>query len=78
MAIISLTIPNDKVARIVDAICARYGYQELINGVANTQTKSQFTKEWMIKQLKNAVKEHEQATANATIKTDVDTNLNIT
>lgn len=82
MATISFTIPNAQVARITEAISVRYGYQATIDGMPNPQSKQEFTKAWLITQLKNAVKEHESATAVATAAAnaslDVDNNINIT
>ncbi len=83
MATITLTIPNAVASRITDAISAKYGYSAtLMNGTPNPQTKADFTKAWLITQLKNAVKEHEQNTAAAVASTnaanDVDNNISIT
>lgn len=82
MATITLTIPNAAATRIVEAISVRYGYQATIDGAPNPQTKADFTKAWLITQLKSAVKEHEQNTAAALAATnaanDVDNNISIT
>lgn len=82
MATISFTIPNAQASRVVDAIATRYGYQSTINDLPNPQTKQEFTKQWLITQLRNAVREHESATAAALAANnaalDVDNNISIT
>lgn len=82
MATIVLTLAAPVATRIVTAITARYGYQATINGSPNPITPAEFTRLWIITQLKAAVREHESNTAAATAAanagTDVDTNIVIT
>lgn len=82
MATLTLTIPNPIAARVQTAICTKYGYQATIDGLPNPQTQADFVKEWLIKQLKAAVKEHESNTAASAASIaaglDVDTNITIT
>jgi hypothetical protein len=58
---ITLTIPDEQAARVMNALCVRYGYQETIadpNGgdvlqyIPNPQTKAQFAREQIISFLK--------------------------
>ena len=56
MAQVTLTIANADVDRVLNALG---GYQDLIDGQPNPQTKSQFAQEKIITWLKNRVKNHE-------------------
>lgn len=80
MATITLNIPNPVATRVMDAICTKFGYTGFVNGVA--QTKPEFVKAWIIRDLMNAVKEQEANTAAAMAAanavTDADTNIVIT
>ncbi len=84
MASITLTIPNAIASRVTDAICNSNGYTAILSetGLPNPQTKVEFVKAWLGKQLKDAVKKYEAQTAsnNAFLNasTDAETNINIT
>lgn len=62
MATISLIIPNDKVARIQEAICTRYRYTGL-KPDGTSQTKAEFVKAWIIKTTLESVREYEREVA---------------
>lgn len=70
---ITLTIPDDKVARVINGMCGNFGYQPIINtldensipvSTPNPETKADFAKRMMYKMIKDAVKSWE-ATTNA-------------
>lgn len=58
---ITLTIPDDKITKVVNAICEKCHYEAktLINGVlvTNPETKAQFAKRMIIKQIIDVVEE---------------------
>lgn len=54
MAQITINIPDAVVSRVLDAMAARHGWT-----AESGQTKAQFVKSVIIKQLKDAVKSHE-------------------
>jgi hypothetical protein len=62
---IILTIPDEQAPRVVNALCAKYGYQESIlnpeTGImeSNPQTKVQFAKHAVINLLKRVTREVE-------------------
>jgi hypothetical protein len=65
---ITLTIPDEQAARVMNALCVRYGYQETIadpNGgdvlqyIPNPQTKAQFARAQIILFLKQVTTEVE-------------------
>jgi hypothetical protein len=55
MAQISITIPDNQIQRIIDAVSAYYLYQATIGGVSNPETKAQFTKRMVVEYLKGIV-----------------------
>ena len=65
---VTLTIPNDKAALIVDAFCELGNYQDEIDviddvtkeisQIPNPETKAQFTKRQIIGLIKKTVKRH--------------------
>lgn len=63
MANITFTIPDDKVAAVVDAFCAQEGYQAMIweNDVQipNPETKNQFARRTLKQIMKNAYVNHQ-------------------
>lgn len=86
MAVISLTIPNDKIDRITTAFCAEYGYQETITNPdgttsPNPETKAAFTKRMVIQHVRQVTSNFEAniaaGTARKTVETDV-SGINIT
>jgi hypothetical protein len=80
MAIISITIPDAALNRVITAICAQNNYQDIILGPAfteipNPETKAAFAKRMIINVVKDQVKSYEvrQAglTAAATVETEI-------
>lgn len=74
MATVSITIPNNEVERIENAFAAAYGYQETIQDVNNPEvltpnptTKTQFTRQQIIRYIKNVVRDQEKRQAEAQI-----------
>ncbi len=85
MATITLTIlPAALATRVTDAICNGNGYTAIIaeTGLPNPQTKAEFVKAWLGRQLKDAVKKYEAQTASnnafVSASTDAETNITIT
>ena len=77
---ITLTIPDTKAPRVVNAICANYGYQTDVPLVPanpdtpeatmpNPETKAQFTKKQVINFLKEHVIAYEANQASETART---------
>lgn len=73
---ITLTIPDNQVARVINALCVRYGYQEMVidpNGgdiiqyIQNPQTKAQFARQSIINYLKQITSEIETEEARRAI-----------
>lgn len=82
MAQIILTIPNDKLTEVIDAICLADGYGlDIPIGFENPETKTQFArrviKEEVLKKIRSALRKQREAAYIATIESDV-TNFNIT
>lgn len=86
MASINLTIPNDKIQRIITAFTSEYGYQATVtdaegNVTANPETEAAFTKRMVVEHVKQVTKTYEgnlaAGTARKTVETDVAT-INIT
>lgn len=64
MAEVKITIPDDKVARVRDAICGQFGYaEELPGGTPNPVSKNQFVKNVIKAFIKDAVIKYEAAKA---------------
>lgn len=82
MATITLTIPNGVTNRVLDAISTKYGYTGFLANGTTPQTKAEFVKAWIVRQIMTAVKEQEANTAAATAASnanaDADTNIVIT
>lgn len=70
MADITLSVPPAVTNRVLDAISTRYGYNPAVDG-----TKAAFVKKWIIKQVMDAVREHEVNTAAATAATTAGTSV---
>lgn len=69
--VLSFTVNN--LNRTVDALCSNFGYQDIINGQPNPQTKNAFAKQQLIQWIKQRVHNYELATAQATVTVvDVD------
>lgn len=60
MAQITITIANSDVDRVLDALG---GYNTLIDGLPNPQTKSEFAKENIVSWLKQKVRSYESRQA---------------
>lgn len=59
-----ITIPDDKAARVIDAMAAHFGYQErLPDGTPNQQTKPQFARDSVKAWIKETVRAHEEQVA---------------
>lgn len=63
MAVISLTIPDNQIQRIMTAVCGNNGYSATLpNGDPNPQTQAQFTKattaEWLKAQVRTWEERH--------------------
>lgn len=63
MATLSITIPDNQVARVNDAIAALFNYQTTINGSPNPETKAQFSRRMIIENLKRLVAQGESVVA---------------
>jgi hypothetical protein len=59
MAVISITISDAELPRVINAVCSQYNYQATVNGSPNPETKAQFAKRMMIVWLKDNVKADE-------------------
>lgn len=65
--VITLTIPDAEMARVVNAICTQHDYEPIINGAPNPETKGQFAKRMVIQQIKHWVQFVETKAARETI-----------
>ena len=63
MATITITIPDSVVARVVDALGTHYGYQAIIDGAPNPETKARFVQRMIRTHIKNIVREQEASVA---------------
>lgn len=72
MATISLTVSAADLTRAVDALSTRWGYQPVIDGSPNPQTKGEFVRLKIGQWVKSEVHAHELGTAQAAVSiTDV-------
>lgn len=86
MANITLTIPDDKIQRIITAFTKEFGYQDNITNEdgttsPNPETKAQFTKRMVIEYIKQTTRNYEAniAAGAARVSTNADVNsINIT
>lgn len=60
MALVSITIPDAQVTRVVNAICDAYGYV-----AGQGVSKAEFARQALVQHVKNIVVGQEQATADA-------------
>lgn len=75
----SLTVPTitididnaGNLTRAVDATCAKFNYQTLINGVANPETRNQFAKRMVALTVKGWIAEYEGELAAITARAAV-------
>ena len=65
MATISITIPDNQLARVVEGIALACGYQETIDGQPNPQTKNQFARARVAQWVKDTVRRAELRAAEA-------------
>lgn len=72
MAVISLTIPDVQLPRVLAALSTRGGYSATLpNGQPNPQTQAQFAKAQIILYVKEIVKQEEAKAAAAVNDIDV-------
>lgn len=72
MPTISLTLSSTDLTRAVDALGTRWGYQPVIDGVANPQSEGEFVRQRIAQWIKSEVHAHELGTAQAAVTvTDV-------
>lgn len=76
MATVSIDIPNGSLSRVTTAYASVYGYQAIINGSPNPQTIGEFTRQQIIRQVKDIVKQFEGPPAISAAATTLDTNVN--
>ena len=79
MAQITITIPNNKLNRVVDAIAIIHGYKGKTAELSSKPSKQQFAKQQLVEWIKECVKqvEYDKAAMRQEIEQDADT-LNIT
>lgn len=63
MATITISIPASITTRVIDGVSGQYGYQTLINGEANPETKTQFATRMARTWVKESVKAYEATLA---------------
>jgi hypothetical protein len=64
MAEIKYTIPNNKIAKVVDAFAEEFEYQvTLTDGSNNPETKAQFTKRMILNYIMSVVKKRAEIEA---------------
>lgn len=59
MASITLTIPDAVMVRVRDGFCYQQGYQDMIDGIENPETKTKFMKRMLAEHIKQQVKAYE-------------------
>jgi len=82
-----LTIPDAQATRILAAYCGQYGYKETVEGppdvdgnpttIPNPQTRLQFMKEQILKNIKRAVVEYEAVEAQRAAMAASTTDINL-
>lgn len=70
--VITLTVPDADMPRVVDAICITHDYVDTINGLPNPETRGQFAKRMLIQMIKIWVRDAELRAARQTISTSAD------
>lgn len=82
MANITLTIPDAQINRVLNALATKFGYTGFLSDGVTPQTKAQFAKAWIIKDIIAAVKDQEGNTLATTAinnnSSDIDSNIPIT
>ena len=79
MAVITFTIPDAVVQRVLDAYATTFSYSPiLMDGTTNPETKAAFTKRMITNQIKGIVKASEGGAANTTAQNNVETQIPIT
>jgi len=81
LATITLTIPNDKIDRIVTAFCGEFGYQDTItneDGTTSTNpvSKNAFTKQKVVEYVKQVTRNYEANISAAQARVIVDSDVN--
>lgn len=71
MANITVTIPDDKIQRIIDAFAAEFGWT-----TESGLTKAQFTKQQVIEYIKQVTRNYEANLAASTARNTVNTDVN--
>lgn len=66
MATLSIDIPASAVTRVTDAFVSVYGYRAALDG-----TVTEFTRQQIIKFIKDTVRQYESAAANASLISNV-------
>jgi hypothetical protein len=69
MATFSFNVSIDALAEIIDAICELDGYQALINGEANPESRNAFARRMLIEDLKRRVMMYRQRVALSLVST---------
>lgn len=78
MAQIIINIPNDKLSRVIDALCSLHGYRAtLLDGTANPETKQQFAKRKIIEKIKDDVRSIELSSSYATSQQTINDSVNL-
>jgi hypothetical protein len=81
MAEIKITIPDALLPRVINGLAAFYGYQVIIDGQPNPQTKGQFAKAQLIEHVKHCVKQVETDeavnTARVTKATEIENDITL-
>lgn len=76
---ITITIPNDQIDRVVNALCTKFGYQseivdpsstDIIQYISNPQTRGQFARDQIIEFLKRITTEVELEEAKRSISVE--------
>lgn len=72
MPTVTYTFSASVLTTASEAISARYGYEPLIDGLPNPETKQQFFRRWWLDKLKDEVRAHRLGTARAAVPIPVD------
>jgi hypothetical protein len=82
MAQLLITIPDDKVTRVLNGFALAYGYTGFVTPGGPAETKAQFlkrkTQEWIKRAVQDAETAAVQQAAAATVKEDVEESIVLT
>lgn len=67
MPTITFTLSGADLARAVDALGTRWGYQAIIDGQPNPQSQGEFVRQRIARWIRQEVHAHELATAQAAV-----------